>query len=251
MTAINAPATPAGSSDPTHQDIRFCRAVDGVRLAYAIHGSGPPLVVASCWLSHLQYDWQSPVWRHFLDQLGALATVVRYDERGFGLSDWTVDDFSLPARLADLEAVVAASGVERFALLGMSGGSAVAMAYAIAHPERVSRLILYGTVCGEPVAFSADELAEEETYRSMIRVGWAKEDPAFRRVFTMRFIPGRPRNSCAGSTTCSGCRPRPPTPSPAASPASRWISRATSRRSRRRRSCSRRSATDRRRSTTR
>ena len=151
--------------------------------------AAPPLVVASCWLSHLQYDWQSPVWRHFLDQLGSLATVVRYDERGFGLSDWTVDDFSLAARLADLEAVVAASGLERFALLGMSGGSAVAMAYAIAHPERVSRLILYGTVCGEPVAFSPDELAEEETYRSMIRVGWAKEDPAFRRVFTMRFIP--------------------------------------------------------------
>ena len=96
----------------------------------------------SCWLSHLQYDWQSPVWRHFLDQLGSLATVVRYDERGFGLSDWTVDDFSLPARLADLEAVVDASGVERFALLGMSGGSAVAMAYAIAHPERVNRLVL-------------------------------------------------------------------------------------------------------------
>ena len=161
-----------------------------MRLAYAIHGSGPPLVVASCWLSHLQYDWQSPVWRHFLDQLGAIATVVRYDERGFGLSDWTVDDFSLPARLADLEAVVAAAGIERFALLGMSGGSAVAMAYAIAHPERVSRLILYGTVCGEPVVFSPDELAEEETYRSMIRVGWAKEDPEFRRVFTMRFIPG-------------------------------------------------------------
>jgi pimeloyl-ACP methyl ester carboxylesterase/DNA-binding CsgD family transcriptional regulator len=190
MTAISAPGTPAGSSDAPPQEIRFCRAADGVRLAYAIHGSGPPLIVASCWLSHLQYDWQSPVWRHFLDQLGALATVVRYDERGFGLSDWTVDDFSLPARLADLEAVVDASGVERFALLGMSGGSAVAMAYAIAHPERVSRLILYGTACGEPVAFSPDELAEEETYRSMIRVGWAKEDPEFRRVFTMRFIPG-------------------------------------------------------------
>ncbi|MFL5643909.1 MAG: alpha/beta fold hydrolase [Chloroflexota bacterium] len=190
MTAMTVAAAHVGSADATHQDIRFCRARDGVRLAYAIHGSGPPLVVASCWLSHLQYDWQSPVWRHFLDQLGALATVVRYDERGFGLSDWTVDDFSLPARLADLEAVAAGAGFERFALLGMSGGSAVAMAFAIAHPERVSRLILNGTVCGEPVTFSPDEMAEEETYRSMIRVGWAKEDPAFRRVFTMRFIPG-------------------------------------------------------------
>jgi pimeloyl-ACP methyl ester carboxylesterase/DNA-binding CsgD family transcriptional regulator len=174
---------------PPDQEIKFCRSPDGVRLAYAIHGSGPPVVVASCWLSHLQYDWQSPVWRHFLEQLGSLATVVRYDERGFGLSDWTVDDFSLPARLGDLEAIVAAAGFERFAVLGMSGGSAVALAYAIAHPEQVTRLILNGTVCGEPVVFSPEGLLEEETYRKMIEVGWAKEDPAFRRVFTTRFIP--------------------------------------------------------------
>ena len=94
--------TAARSIPPLHgadQEIRFCRAADGTRLAYAVHGSGPPLVVASCWLSHLQHDWQSPVWRHFLDDLGAIATVVRYDERGFGMSDWDVDDFSLEARL--------------------------------------------------------------------------------------------------------------------------------------------------------
>ena len=86
------------SRPPLHgadQEIRFCRSADGTRLAYAVHGSGPPLVVASCWLSHLQHDWRSPVWRHFLDDLGAIATVVRYDERGFGMSDWDVDDFSL------------------------------------------------------------------------------------------------------------------------------------------------------------
>ncbi len=189
MTVRSAPAAPTGSLGPRDQEIKFCRAPDGVRLAYAIHGSGPVLVVASCWLSHLQYDWQSPVWRHFLDQLGSLATVVRYDERGFGLSDWTVDDFSLGARLTDLEAIVAAAGLERFAVLGMSGGSAVALAYAIAHPDRVSRLILNGTVCGEPVVLAPEELVEEETYRKMIEVGWAKEDPAFRRVFTTRFIP--------------------------------------------------------------
>jgi pimeloyl-ACP methyl ester carboxylesterase len=171
------------------QEIRFCRSGDGVRLAYAIHGSGPPLVVVSCWLSHLQHDWQSPVWRHFLDQLGRIATVVRYDERGFGMSDWNVDDFSLGARLGDLEAILAASGLERFALIGVSGGSAVALAYAIAHPERVSRLILHGTVSGEPASWSPDRWAEEETYRSLIRVGWAKEDPVFRRVFTTTFIP--------------------------------------------------------------
>lgn len=189
MVVYRSPAPPSASSVAPGQEIRFCRGQDGVRLAYAIHGGGPPLVVVSCWLSHLQYDWQSPVWRHFLDQLGGLATVVRYDERGFGMSDWHVDDFSLAARLSDLETILAAAGLERFALLGMSGGSAVAMAYAIAHPERVSRLILYGTVCGEPVTWSPDGWAEEETYRSMIRVGWAKEDADFRRVFTRKYIP--------------------------------------------------------------
>src|SRR3954452_8628813 len=113
------------------QEIRFCRSGDGTRLAYAVHGSGPPLVVASCWLSHLQHDWQSPVWRHFLDDLGQIATIVRYDERGFGMSDWDVDDFSIEARRGDLESVVQAVGLDRFALLGMSGGSAVALAYAV------------------------------------------------------------------------------------------------------------------------
>jgi pimeloyl-ACP methyl ester carboxylesterase/DNA-binding CsgD family transcriptional regulator len=189
MVAHLSPARAGPASPAFEQEIRFCRAHGGVRLAYAIHGSGPPLVVVGCWLSHLQHDWQSPVWRHFLDQLGAIATVVRYDERGFGMSDWTVDDFSLEARVGDLEAILAAAGLDRFALLGMSGGSAVAMAYAIAHPERVSRLILYGTVCGDPVTWSPDAWAEEETYRSMIRVGWAREDVDFRRVFTKRFIP--------------------------------------------------------------
>jgi pimeloyl-ACP methyl ester carboxylesterase/DNA-binding CsgD family transcriptional regulator len=171
------------------QEIRFCRAADGTRLAYAIHGSGPPLVVVSCWLSHLQYDWQSPVWRHFLDDLGRIATVIRYDERGYGMSDWDVDDFSLPARLGDLEAVLASTGFETFALLGMSGGSSVAMAYAVAHPQRVSRLILYGTVRGRPPIWNEEQWVEEETYRSMIQVGWARDDPEFRRFFTRRFIP--------------------------------------------------------------
>jgi pimeloyl-ACP methyl ester carboxylesterase/DNA-binding CsgD family transcriptional regulator len=188
MAVHQSPARGKTSPD-FEQDIRFCQTAGGVRLAYATHGSGPPLVVVSCWLSHLQHDWHSPVWRHFLDQLGAIATVVRYDERGFGMSDWAVDDFSLDARVGDLEAVLAASGLNRFALLGMSGGSAVALAYAIAHPERVSRLILYGTVRGERVTWSREALAEEETYRSMIRVGWAKDDEDFRRVFTRRYIP--------------------------------------------------------------
>src|SRR6185369_6079517 len=152
--AVVARSTRAESSA---QEVRFTRAPDGTRLAYAIHGSGPPLVVASCWLSHLQHDWQSPVWRHFLDDLGAMTTMLRYDERGFGMSDWDVDDFSLAARLSDLETVIDAAGLDRFILMGMSGGSGPALAYAIAHPERISRLILYGTVCGDPVIRNAEE----------------------------------------------------------------------------------------------
>lgn len=185
MTVASRSGRPASGD----QEIRFSRAPDGTRLAYAIHGSGPPLVVASCWLSHLQHDWQSPVWRHFLEELGAMTTMLRYDERGFGMSDWGVTDFSLEARLSDLETIIDAAGLDRFILMGMSGGSGPALAYAIAHPERVSRLILYGTVCGDPVVRNAEEQAVEDTYLSMIQVGWAKPDPEFRRVFTTRFIP--------------------------------------------------------------
>jgi pimeloyl-ACP methyl ester carboxylesterase/DNA-binding CsgD family transcriptional regulator len=186
-----AGGTPAQrqSRDGSDQEVRFCIGQDDARLAWAVHGSGPPLIVVSCWLSHLQYDWRSLVWRHFLEQLGGFSTLVRYDERGFGMSDWAVTDFSLDARYADLEAVVQAAGFERFALLGMSGGAPVAMTYAARHPERVTRLVLYGGSCGRPPNLAGDELAEEETFRSMIKVGWAKEDPLFRRVFTRMFIP--------------------------------------------------------------
>ena len=175
---------------PTAQEIRFCRTHDGVRIAHARHGTGPPLVVVACWLSHLQHDWQSPVWRQFLDDLGRFTTLVRYDLRGHGLSDWTVDDFSLEAHLADLEAVVDAVGLDRFALMGMSGSSPVALAFAARHPERVTRLVLYGGFAGFPSNPSPEELLEEEAWQAMLRAGWARPDPTFRRVFTQQFIPG-------------------------------------------------------------
>lgn len=171
-----------------NQEVRFCRADDGVRIAWARHGAGPPLLIVSCWLSHLQHDWQSPVWRHFLDDLGDIATVVRYDERGFGLSEWEVADFSLERRLADLAALVDAAGLDRFAVLGMSGGAPVALAYAHAHPDRVTRLVLYGAMAGGGLQ-QTDEAAEE-AFLAMIRAGWARPDPVFRRVFTNSFIPG-------------------------------------------------------------
>jgi pimeloyl-ACP methyl ester carboxylesterase len=172
------------------QRIRFTQTGDGVRIAHARHGGGPPLVVVACWLSHLQHDWQSPVWRHFLEELGAFTTLIRYDLRGHGLSDWTVDDFSLESHLGDLEAVVAAEKLERFALMGMSGYSPVALAYAARHPERVTRLVLYGGWARWPRDLTPDEVDEEAAWVAMLRAGWARPDPTFRRVFTQGFIPG-------------------------------------------------------------
>ena len=130
------------------QDIRFARSADGVGIAYAVHGTGPPLLIDACWLSHLQFDWQSPVWRHYLVELGRIATVIRYDERGHGLSDRGVTDHSLQARVADLEAVADDAGFERFALLAMAQGGPVAIEYAARHPERLTRLMFYGSYAG-------------------------------------------------------------------------------------------------------
>ena len=172
------------------QEIRFCRAPDGVRIAYARHGSGPVLVINTCWLSHLQFDWESPVWRHFLDAFGRFATVIRYDERGHGLSDWDVDDFGLEARIGDLEAVVDDAGLERFALMGMAQGGPPAIAYTARHPERVSRLMFYGSY-GATMPDPTDEQLElASAFDQMVKVGWARPESAFRRVFTSLMIPG-------------------------------------------------------------
>ncbi|GHD03123.1 alpha/beta fold hydrolase [Zhihengliuella salsuginis] len=176
------------ASAPAAQEVRLCRTEDGLRLAWARHGSGPPLLIASCWLSNLQYDWQSPIWRHFLDFLGTIATVYRYDERGFGLSDWDVTDFSFQARLRDLETLVGNIGLDRFSMLGMSGGSPVALAYAAGHPERIDRLVLYGALASGCFGDTDDEAAEAG-FEAMIRAGWARPEHLFRRVFTSVFIP--------------------------------------------------------------
>ena len=172
------------------QDIRFCTSSDGTRIAYAVHGSGPPLVLDACWLSHLQYDWQSPVWRHYLVEFGKFATVIRFDERGHGLSDRDVVDFSPQARLADLEAVVDDAGVDRFALLAMAQGGPISIEYTARHPERVTRLILYGSYANAVVNMSEEDRELDEAFESLIKVGWEHPTPEFRRVFTYQMIPG-------------------------------------------------------------
>ena len=178
-----------GGSDSV-QDIRFARSADGVGIAYAVHGSGPALVIDSCWLSHLQFDWQSPVWRHYLVELGRIATVVRFDERGHGLSDRGVTDHGLEARVADLEAVVDDAGLDRFALLAMAQGGPVAIEYAARHRERLTRLAFYGSYAGARSGATAEELDLDAAFEALIRVGWARPTSEFRRVFTSMMIPG-------------------------------------------------------------
>jgi pimeloyl-ACP methyl ester carboxylesterase/DNA-binding CsgD family transcriptional regulator len=174
---------------PPPQSIRFCRSTDDVRIAYARYGQGPPLIIATCWLSHLEYDLESPVWRHWVEGMGSIATTVRYDERGFGLSDWQVPDFSFESRISDLEAVIDASGFDEFALLGMSQGGPVAMAYAHRHPERVTRLILHGSYVAT-LGPSMDSAEMENAFIKMVEVGWARPEGRFRRVFTDMLMPG-------------------------------------------------------------
>lgn len=174
------------------QRIRVTRASDGARIAYAVAGKGPPLVKAANWLNHLEFDWESPVWRHVMGELASYRTLVRYDERGNGLSDWDVEDLSFEAFVRDLEAVVDAAGLERFALLGISQGCPVSIAYAVRHPERVSRLVLHG---GYAVGWKHREDPGEEEMSSarleleLIRTGWGRDTPAFRQAFAAIYIP--------------------------------------------------------------
>jgi pimeloyl-ACP methyl ester carboxylesterase/DNA-binding CsgD family transcriptional regulator len=168
-------------------EIRFCTAPDGVRLAYSMHGRGPPLVRVATWLTHLELEWESPVWRHWLERLGEGHTVVRYDERGCGLSDADAGEPSVETWVGDLEAVIDATGLGRFALLGVSQGAAIAVAYAARHPERISDLVLYGGYArGRRLRGQGEQ---EEALVAAIRAGWTTEDPAFRHVFSMLFLP--------------------------------------------------------------
>jgi len=173
------------------QEIRFCSAPDGTRLAYAVHGRGPPLVRTATWLTHLEFDWESPVWRHWLEGLADGHMVLRYDERGCGLSDRDVQDVSLEKRVADLEAVIDAAGIERAALLGVSQGGPVAVLFAARHPERVSHLVLYATFARGRLRRdpSSSDREQAQLMTSLVRMGWGQGLPVFRRMFTTLFIP--------------------------------------------------------------
>jgi len=179
------------SPAPPVQEIRFCTAGDGTRLAYATSGTGPPLVKAANWLSHLDYDWESPVWRHWLAELSRRFLLVRYDERGCGLSDWDIGRFSFDDWVDDLEAVIDAAGLNRFPLLGISQGGPVAIAYAVRHPRRVTHLVLLGSYAQgrRKRARTSDELDLAEARVDIVRLGWGRPDPTYRQIFTSRFLP--------------------------------------------------------------
>jgi pimeloyl-ACP methyl ester carboxylesterase len=148
------------------------------------------LVKTANWLSHLEYDWVSPVWRHWLTELSGRHTLVRYDERGCGLSDWAADDNTFDAWVRDLEAVVDTLGLERFPMLGISQGGPVAIAYAAKHPERVSRLILYGTYArGRSKRDQSEDQLDQAVLKQMLPLGWGRDNPAFRQFFGRLFLP--------------------------------------------------------------
>jgi pimeloyl-ACP methyl ester carboxylesterase/DNA-binding CsgD family transcriptional regulator len=174
-----------------NQEIRFCATADNVRLAYARAGQGPPLVKVGTWLTHLEHDWNSPVWRPWLNGLCRHHTLYRYDPRGCGLSDWSVDTFTIDALVSDLETVVDAAGLKQFALIGMSQGGCIAILYAARHPERVTHLVIYGGYMqGDGRrTLSAIEVEERQVFKRLLRLAWAVNNPAYKQVLSTELLP--------------------------------------------------------------
>jgi len=159
-----------------------------------------PLLRAGHWLSRVELDARSPVWMHWLRELSRGLTYIRYDQRGGGLSDAAPASLSLEAWIGDLEAVADALGLRRFALFGMSQGGAIAIAYAARHPERVSHLVLLGTPVRGKLrrGGTAEQQEEGEMLLNLARIGWGRDNPAFRQVFTTLFMPdGTPEQHCS------------------------------------------------------
>ncbi|MDO8293392.1 MAG: alpha/beta fold hydrolase [Gallionella sp.] len=183
------PATGAsGKAALPAQEIRYCRTADGVHLALATLGEGSPVVRAPVWMSHLEHDWRTTVWREVLDALSLTHQLIRYDARGMGLSDRDVE-ISFEAGVSDLETVVDTLGLERFALLGMSQGAAVSIAYAARHPDRVTRLVLTGGYARGALMVAPERAAAVEAMATLVAEGWGSNNPAFRQLFTSLGFP--------------------------------------------------------------
>ena len=186
-SAFEIPKIPA-------QTIRSFLTNDGVNIAYSRCGSGPPLVKAANWLNHLEFEWHSPIVAHWVAEFTKHHTLYRYDERGNGLSDWNVDDFSFAAWVRDFEQLIDTISIENFALLGISQGGAVAVSYAARHPERVSKLILYGAFArGWMLRNTPGEIERRHALLTLVKFGWGKDNPAFRQLWTTIFMPDATR----------------------------------------------------------
>jgi class 3 adenylate cyclase/pimeloyl-ACP methyl ester carboxylesterase len=183
---------PLESANPQglEQELSYCTAPDGVMIAYASVGTGDVLVKAPNWMNHLEYDWRSPVWRHLMEELATNHRLIRFDQRGNGLSDRAVERISFDAFVEDLESVVDHAELQQFDLLGISQGCAISIAYVVRHPERVRRLVLYGGYArGRRRRKSATDAANADAFITMIRNGWGQNNPAFRQLFTSAFMP--------------------------------------------------------------
>jgi class 3 adenylate cyclase len=182
---------PAKAARPSEQEIHFCQTGDGVQLAYARMGQGVPLVKTGHWMTHIESDFDSMIWGPYYRALSRDNTFVRYDPRGTGLSDREVPDVCFEDFVSDLETVVDAAGLDRFALHGLSQGCAVSVAYAVRHPERVTHLVLLGgyVVGWKKRARTAAEKEAGEAMLTLVRLGWGQENPAFRQMFTSQYIP--------------------------------------------------------------
>jgi DNA-binding winged helix-turn-helix (wHTH) protein/pimeloyl-ACP methyl ester carboxylesterase len=191
LSAENHASVSAKSSPfEARQAITFCTTVDGVHLAVARVGSGPTLVKVANWLSHVEYDWKSPIWSDFNHHLAERYRLIRYDARGNGLSDWTVDDISFEAFVRDLATVIDAQKLERVSLLGISQGVAVALAYAASHPERVDRLVLHGGYArGRNRRGSAADRDQAHLFLTLMRQGWGDEHSVFMKLFSSTYLP--------------------------------------------------------------
>jgi pimeloyl-ACP methyl ester carboxylesterase/DNA-binding CsgD family transcriptional regulator len=174
-----------------HQSIRFCTAPDGVKLAYAVSGEGPPLVMSATWLTHLEHQWRNPAWQPWLEAFSRQHQLLRYDARGCGLSDWQADDLSFEAWVRDFECVIDAASFQRFDLLAKCWGGPVAIEYAARHPERVNRLVLFGTNALGRLHWNAqpNEVEKARLLLELTRVGWGQENHAFLRVWASLYQP--------------------------------------------------------------
>lgn len=171
------------------QEIRYCVSSDNVRIAYAIAGNGTPIIKCGNWLTHLEHDWDTPIWRHLMQHLASTHTLVRYDARGNGLSDWDVDKINVDVFINDLETVANASGYKKFILLGTSQGCAISAAYAARNPDRVSHLVLYGGFAAGWNKRNNEYKERGKAFLTLIEQGWGQDNPIFRQMFTSLFLP--------------------------------------------------------------